>query len=77
MKKIWSKKGAMQINQAVENYTVGIDYLLDLDLLPYDLKGTMAHAKMLHKIKYLIAKNLKPYWPVLNEILSLWEKRKI
>ena len=58
MKKIWDKKGAMEINKAVENYTVGIDYLLDFDLLPYDIKGTIAHAKMLHKIKILKQKTI-------------------
>ena len=76
MKKIWDKKGAMQINRAVENYTVGIDYLLDFDLLPYDLKGTMAHAKMLHKIKILNNQELKTLLTGLNEILSLWKDGK-
>ncbi len=76
MKKIWDKKGAMEINKAVENYTVGIDYLLDFDLLPYDIKGTIAHAKMLHKIKILNSKELATLLKGLNEILSLWEKGK-
>ncbi len=74
MKKIWDKKNAVKINQLVENYTVGIDYLLDFDLLPYDIQGTIAHAKMLHKIKILNDKELKTLLAGLNEILNLWEK---
>src|SRR3989338_4651670 len=57
MKKIWdrgvAKKTDSKTSQVVEDYTVGIDYLLDLELLPYDIMASMAHAKMLHKIKIL------------------------
>jgi len=62
MSKLWDRKGAKKTNsktnETVENYTVGVDYLLDLELLPYDIQGTMAHAKMLHKIKILNKKEL-------------------
>ena len=78
MKKIWDKKGAKDTNsktsQIIENYTVGVDYLLDLELLPYDLKGTMAHARMLHKIKILSSKELDVLIIGLNKILALWKK---
>ena len=77
MKKIWDKKGAKnvdtKVSQAVENYTVGVDYLLDLELLPYDIQGTIAHAKMLHKIKILNAKELGVLIEGLNKILKLWQ----
>lgn len=80
MKKLWDKKGGKEMNsktkQAVENYTVGVDYLLDLELLPYDIRGTMAHAKMLHKIKILTAKELSVLLNGLNKILSLWKMGK-
>ena len=80
MKKLWEKKGAKttnsQTNQMVENYTVGVDYLFDLELLPYDIRGTMAHAKMLHKIKILNAKELALLLAGLNKILSLWKSGK-
>jgi len=76
MKKIWDKKGGLQINKAVENYTVGVDYLLDLELLPYDIQGTIAHAKMLHKIKIVSSKELAFLLKGLNEILTLWKKGK-
>lgn len=74
MKKIWDKKGGMKTNQVVEDYTVGVDYLLDLELLPYDVKGTMAHVKMLYKIKILNKKELETLLIGLNEILTLWKK---
>src|SRR3989344_5904633 len=80
MKKIWDTKGGKEDNskthQAVENYTVGVDYLLDLELLPYDIKGTIAHTKMLHKIKILTAKELKVLLHGFKKILSLWEAGK-
>ncbi len=76
MKKLWDRKTGTKINQTVENYTVGVDYLLDLELLPYDVKGTMAHAKMLHKIKILDKKELSVLIAGLNKILSLWKNGK-
>ncbi len=76
MKKLWDKKGGTKMNQVVEDYTVGVDYLLDLELLPYDIKGTMAHAKMLHKIKILTKKELDILITGLNKILSLWKSGK-
>ncbi|MFH1201122.1 MAG: argininosuccinate lyase [bacterium] len=76
MKKLWDKKGRTKTNQAIEDYTVGVDYLLDLELLPYDIQGTMAHAKMLHKIKILNKKELSILLVGLNKILSLWKAGK-
>ena len=76
MKKLWDKKGGVQTNKIVENYTVGVDYLLDLELLPYDVKGTMAHAKMLKKIKILNSKELSILLKGLSEILELWKAGK-
>ena len=76
MKKIWDKRAGIKTNQAVENYTVGVDYLLDLELLPYDIKGTMTHVKMLYKIKILNSKELSILLKGLNRILSLWKKGK-
>src|SRR3989344_4209480 len=75
MKKIWdrgvAKKTDSKTSQVVEDYTVGIDYLLDLELLPYDIMASMAHAKMLHKIKILNSQELKTLITGLNKILSL------
>src|SRR5579864_4880752 len=74
MKKIWDKTSGTNVNKAVEDYTVGVDYLLDLELLPYDIKGTLAHAKMLKKIKILNSKEFSILLNGLNKILSLHKK---
>ena len=78
MKKIWDNKVEQRTNskisQTVEDYTVGVDYLLDFELLPYDVEGTRAHAKMLHKIKILSKKELDTLLVGLDKILSLWKK---
>src|SRR3989344_591123 len=76
MKKLWDRKTGTKTNQVVEDYTVGVDYLLDLELLPYDIKGTMAHAKMLQKIKILNSKELSILLSGLNKILSLYKAGK-
>ena len=76
MKKLWERKKGMKTNEQVEDYTVGVDYLLDLELLPYDVAGTMAHAKMLRKIKILNDKELATLLVGLNKILSLWKAGK-
>lgn len=76
MKKLWDRKGGMKTNQKIEDYTVGVDYLLDLELLPYDIQGTVAHAKMLRKIKILNNKELGVLLTGLNKILSLWKAGK-
>jgi len=51
MAKLWQK--GYTLDKDVEEYTVGEDYLLDQVLLPYDIKATIAHAKMLGKCGYL------------------------
>ncbi|MFA6353935.1 MAG: argininosuccinate lyase [Candidatus Paceibacterota bacterium] len=77
MKKLWDKKMAKnnnsKIDKTIEDYTVGVDYLLDLELLPYDIEGTIAHAKMLHKIKILNKKEFSVLLLGLHKILSLWK----
>jgi argininosuccinate lyase len=50
MKKIWQKNEENITNKIVEAYTVGNDYILDLELLPFDIKASLAHGKMLYKI---------------------------
>ena len=74
MKKIWDRKLGIKTNEKVENYTVGVDYLLDLELLPYDILGTIAHAKMLRKINILTPKELGVLLNGLKKIMSLYKK---
>lgn len=57
MAKLW-KKGDSKLNAVIENYTAGTDYIFDVELLPFDIQASRAHAKMLHKIGILSEKEL-------------------
>lgn len=74
MSKLWS--GSSKLDPAVEAYTVGNDYLMDQNLLPYDIKASKAHAKMLHKIGSLDAAEYKTLSEALDEIQKLYEGGK-
>ncbi len=49
--KLWQKD--IDVNKAVENFTVGNDRAFDLLLAPFDLIGNIAHAKMLASVGLL------------------------
>ena len=49
--KLWNKEDNLNIR--IEKFTVGKDRHYDLYLAKYDIKATIAHAKMLHNIKIL------------------------
>lgn len=66
--KIWSKQGE-DVSKTIEEFTSGKDIGLDKELLPYEIKADIAHAKMLHKIGVLDGKELKG-------ILAALEKAK-
>lgn len=51
MSKLWDK--GYQVNQLIEDFTVGKDRELDLNLSEYDVLGSMAHIRMLEKIGLL------------------------
>ena len=72
--KLWQTT-ANQLHPLVEKFTVSDDYLLDLELLPYDLQASLAHAKMLHKIGILTEHELESAEAGLNEILEQWQKQ--
>tara|TARA_Y100000310_G_scaffold204590_1_gene204831 strand:+ start:2541 stop:3710 length:1170 start_codon:yes stop_codon:yes gene_type:complete len=67
--KLWEKNG--KLKKEVESYTVGNDYVLDQQLVGYDCKASMAHAKMLHSIKILSKDELEQLLSGLKEIQSL------
>src|SRR3989344_45976 len=58
MAKLW-KKSDMKIAPAVEKYTAGTDYIFDVEILPFDIQASRAHAKGLQKIGILNADELK------------------
>ena len=51
MKKLWDK--GESINEFFERFTVGKDPILDVELAPYDVLGSRAHAQMLAKVGLL------------------------
>ncbi|MDE1851794.1 MAG: argininosuccinate lyase [Candidatus Micrarchaeota archaeon] len=72
--KLWDK--GYNIDKAVEEFTTGNDYLLDMKLLKYDCKASIAHARMLGKVGVLSATEVKKLVSVLEEIIGLDEKGK-
>ncbi len=55
--KLWDK--GLPTDQKIDRFTVGNDRQLDLVIAKYDVKATLAHAKMLHKIDLLSDEEIK------------------
>ena len=49
--KLWGKDTSL--SEEIEKFTIGMDQQLDLELAPFDVLGSMAHAQMLCKIGLL------------------------
>lgn len=76
MRKIWSKDPKTVVNKMVESYTIGNDIILDMELIPFDIQGSMVHAKMLKSIGILSEPELEKLLQGLNQILGDWKKGK-
>jgi len=72
--KLWQKK--YKLNKEIELFTVGNDFLLDKKLIKFDCIASIAHAKMLAKIKILNKKECSKLIKALNEIIKLNSKEK-
>jgi argininosuccinate lyase len=57
MTRLWDKGGPL--DERVLRYTAGEDHQLDARLVPYDVRGSIAHAEMLHGASLLSAEDLK------------------
>lgn len=68
--KLWSKNKVTSETEAkrVETFTVGTDSSLDLLLAPYDVKASVAHAKMLGKVGLIPERDAGSLIQALNEI---------
>ena len=76
-KKLWqTKDNTSAIASLVNSYTVGNDYIVDSQLLPYDIKASLAHASMLKQLKVISNKELNQLSKGLNEILAKWQSGK-
>lgn len=70
--KLWEK--GYGLDQAVESFMTGDDPTLDQALIAYDCLGSMAHARMLHKIGILNADEVQKLVQELQRIIALDEK---
>lgn len=65
--KLWDK--GFSTDKKIDIFTVGNDRELDLILAKYDVLGSIAHAKMLHKMEILSDKEIDAVVEKLNQIL--------
>ncbi len=70
--KLWDK--GIDVDAAIEEYTVGHDRELDMRLARYDIEGSMAHIKMLESIGLLTAEELKTLLAGLEQIAAEIER---
>ncbi|MEK6481216.1 argininosuccinate lyase [Catalinimonas sp. 4WD22] len=70
--KIWDK--GFSIDKRIETFTIGKDRELDVWLAPFDILGSMAHSRMLHKIGLLEEEELKQLLQGLKDIYAEVEK---
>ncbi|MCG2590277.1 argininosuccinate lyase [Rhodohalobacter sulfatireducens] len=79
MPKLWQKSNTeteTSTSKKAEAFTVGNDYILDQELVPYDIQGSTAHAKALNKIGILTDKELEKLTSALHEILEDWKNNE-
>ena len=72
MAKLWKKK--YELDKNVEDFTVGDDYIQDMNLVKADIYGNIAHSTMLNKIGILSDEELIKIKRSLIDILQLHEK---
>ena len=66
--KLWDK--GYNIDHQIERFTTGRDRELDLDLAPYDVQGSKAHANMLAQIGLLTSEENQSLQDELNNIAA-------
>ena len=76
MAKLW-KKSDGKTNSAVEKYTAGTDYLFDMELMPFDIAASRAHAKGLEKIGIFSKEELKQLQGALDGLAEDLAAEKI
>lgn len=69
--KLWSK--GFEPDKMIEEFTVGQDRELDLQLARYDVQGSKAHIKMLESIGLLAADELQTLTAALDDIAVMIE----
>jgi len=69
MAKLWQKN--VDLDSEIERFTVGEDYLLDMELLAADVLGSIAHAKMLSAIGILTEDEFLRLKDALKQVLDM------
>ena len=72
MAKLWKK--TTDLDAEMEKFTVGNDYILDMELVEADALGSIAHAKMLSQIGILTADEFQRVRKALAEVIELRER---
>ncbi|MCG8608012.1 argininosuccinate lyase [bacterium] len=70
--KLWDKDS--QVNEQIEDFTVGNDFILDQKLVKYDCRASIAHAKMLGRVGLLSDGEVEKLVEALDDIIMLDEK---
>lgn len=70
--KLWSK--GTEPDRLIDDFTVGQDRVLDLELARYDVEGSKAHIKMLESIGLLSKPELDTLLEALDEIAATIER---
>jgi argininosuccinate lyase len=77
MSKLWQKSSTDTRSEAAkktESFTVGNDYILDLELVPYDVRGSEVHAKALQKAGIISVEEFGMLKKGLRKIQEAWNK---
>ena len=74
MAKLWQKD--YELNELVEKFTVGRDYILDNKLIVSDCAASVAHATMLNSIKLITDKDLAALRDAFDSLLDDFENGK-
>ena len=69
MAKLWKKTA--DLDAEMEKFTVGNDYILDMELVEADALGSIAHAKMLSTIGILTGEEFRRLQKALAEVIEL------
>jgi argininosuccinate lyase len=72
---LWNK-GSKKINEVIQNYCVGNDYALDLELVKYDCIGSMAHCQGLLDTKIINFQEFEQINSGLQKIIELSAQSK-
>ncbi len=72
--KLWEK--GYNPNKKIENFTVGKDAVLDMQLLPYDIQGSIAHAEVICEAGVLTSVEKEKIVVTLKQLHSLWSEGK-